>query len=202
MTTNPRLDAALGEGWRRWEETVASTSLPIVLTWLRHRTGAEVARADLEDGVRNLVEADDPEERLLARAELAELLEGVDNPLAETLWEGVLATGYEIADADTIFDGVSHLAALAETAGDLLGAAEWYIEFLNWRRRDEHAADPDQVGTGFEEIVRLADEDGARTAAAQWTYRQAIFTRLLERDPGKAEIGDWERSAPPYQSWA
>jgi hypothetical protein len=202
LTTNPRLDAALAEGWRQWEDAVAKTPRPVVLTWLRHRTGNEIERSDLADGLRGLLGAEDPEERVLARAELAELVEGIDNPLAEALWEGVLAAGYESEDADTIVDGVSHLASLAEEAGDLLGAAEWHIEFLNWRRQDAHVADPDQVGTAFDEVVRLADADGARTAAAQWTYRQALFTRLLERDPDKAEAGDWERDAVPYRSWA
>lgn len=202
LTTNPRLDAALADGWRQWEQAVTRTPLPVVLTWLRHRTGNEITRGDLTDGLRALLDAADTEERVLARAELAELLEGVDDPLAEALWEGVWAGGEESEDADTIFDAVSHLAALAEAAGDLLGAAEWYIDFLNWRRQDEHVADPDQVGAAFDEIVRLAEADGARAAAAQWTYRQAQFTRLLEAAPGAAEAGDWERSPAPYESWA
>lgn len=202
LTTNPRLDAALAEGWRQWEQAVAGTPRPIVLTWLRHRTGNEIARADLTDGLQTLTEATDPEERVVARAELAELLDGVDDPLAEALWEGVFTAGQESEDADTIFDGVSHLAALAERAEDLLGAAEWHITFLNWRRQTGHVSDPEQVETSFDEIVRLADEDGARTAAARWTHRQALFTRLLERSPERAEEGDWEQDATPYRSWA
>lgn len=202
LTTNPRLDAALAEGWRQWEAAVARTPLPVALTWLRYRTGNEIGRDDLTDGLRTLIDAGDPEERVLARAELAELVDGVDNPLAEVLWEGVLAAGYESDDADTIFDALSHLAALAEADGDPLGAAEWHIEFLNWRRRDGNVADPDLVETSFEEIIRLADLDGARAAAAQWTHRQALFTRLLERTPDEAEEGDWEWDRAPYRSWA
>jgi hypothetical protein len=33
-------------------------------------------------------------------------------------------------------------------------------------------------------------------------HRQALFTRLLERNPDVTEEGDWERDATPYRSWA
>lgn len=202
LTTNPRLDAALAEGWRQLEAAIASTPRPIVLTWLRHRTNNEIARADLADGLQNLVDAADAFDRMLARAELAELLDGVDDELAEALWEGVLAAGYESEDGDTIADAVNHLAMLAERAEDLLGAAEWHIEFLNWRRQPGHVSDPELVQTSFDEVIRYAEADGARTAAAQYTHRQASFTRVQERSPDRAEEGDWEQDAAPYRSWA
>nr|MBA2277688.1 hypothetical protein [Chloroflexia bacterium] len=77
-----------------------------------------------------------------------------------------------------------------------------HLHFLNWRRQAERSADPELVQTGFDEVVRLAEQDGARTAAAQFAYRAASFTRLTEADDPRAAEGDWERDRTPYASWA
>jgi hypothetical protein len=50
--------------------------------------------------------------------------------------------------------------------------------------------------------VRLATDDGAQQAAAQYAYRQVGFTKLLDADDPRAVEGDWEADPVPYQSWA
>ena len=108
----------------------------------------------------------------------------------------------EIGDGDLIAEATRRLAALAERNGDPLAAAEFFIEFLNWRRQPEHSSDPEDVEAAFDEIVRLATADGAQQAAAQYTYRQVGFTKLLDADDPRAVEGDWESDALAYQSWA
>lgn len=202
LTTNPRLDTALQQGWQAWEEAVRAAGAAPTTSWLMARAEGELERADLADSVEALLRAEDGEDRATVRAELAELLDGIDDAVAETLWEGVLAHGAATDDAETIFDASSHLATIAENTGDPLAAAEYHIAFLNWRRQPGHVADPELVQTSFDEIIRLAEIDGAQTAVAQFTFFQANFTRLAESDDDAATEGDWERDFPPYSSWA
>lgn len=206
LTTNPRLDTALHHGWQAWEEAVTAAGAPATAAWLHARAHGEVGRDELADAVATLIDAEDSDDRATARAELAELLGGIDDAVAETLWEGVLAHGQATGDAETLFDATSHLAAIAEESGDPLTAAEYHIDFLNWRRQPDHSADPELVQTSFDEIIRLAERDGAQTAAAEFTYRQATFTRLTEADAADADNnateGDWEQDAAPYVGWS
>ena len=106
------------------------------------------------------------------------------------------------ADGDLMAEATRRLATLAERYGDPLAAAEFFIEFLNWRREPGHSSDPEDVEVAFDEIVRLANADGAQKAAAQYAYRQVGFTSLLDADDPRAVEGDWETDSFPYQSWA
>jgi hypothetical protein len=202
LTTDAQLDVALRLGWERWEAAAANTGADGVAGWLAHRLGDPEMKRELLDPVRGLLSATDPDERALSRAELAELLEGEDDFVSDTLWEGVLAYGRDADDAEVIFDATTHLATIAEEHGDPLAAAEYYLDFLNWRRQPGHGSDPEAVETAFEEVIRLALLDGEQSAPALFEYRQAAFTRLLDADDERATEGDWERDPAPYTSWA
>ena len=208
LTTNPRLDTALQLGWQAWEDSVVSAGQAASTAWLHARANGEIGREEIGESVAALLDAEDGDDKVTARAELAELVGGIDDAVAETLWEGVLAHGMATEDAETLFDATSHLAAIAEASGDPLAAAEYHIDFLNWRRQPDHSADPELVQSSFDEVIRLAEHDGAQTAAAQFTFRQATFTRLTESDdadpdaPPPAIEGDWEDDATPYVGWS
>jgi len=146
---------------------------------------------------------DDPDEAADALFGLAELAEETeDELLADTLWEGVLDLSRGADDGDLMAEATRRLAALAERNGDPLAAAEFYIEFLNWRRQPGHSSDPEDVEVAFDEIVRLATADGAQQAAAQYAYRQVGLTKLLEADDPRAVEGDWDTDSLPYQTWS
>jgi hypothetical protein len=146
---------------------------------------------------------DDPDEAADALFALAELAEETgDDLLADTLWEGVLDRGRAAGDGDLIAEASRRLSGLAGRLGDPIAAAEFLIDFLNWRRQPGHASDPEDVETAFEEIVRLAEADGAQRAAAEYAYRQVGFTRLLDTDDPRAVEGDWEPDSAAYESWA
>jgi hypothetical protein len=125
-----------------------------------------------------------------------------DDLLADTLWEGALDKARTWGDGDLVAEATRRLAALAERLGDPLAAAEFSIEFLNWRRQTGHTSDPEDVENAFDEIIRLAELDGEPRAAAEYAYRQVGFTRLLDADDPRAVEGDWEASSQPYEPWA
>jgi len=202
FTLNPRLDASLAEGWQAWETAARAAGAVAVSGWLAQRLGRPQLRADLQPDVGAFLTAEDPETRGSAIADLAELVEGEDDAVADTLWEALLALGTEQADPDTIGEAISHLAAIAEDHADPLAAAEYHIEFLNWRRQPGHASDPEAVGDAFDEIIRLAGVDGNPQAVAIWEFRLAAFTRLDEADDDRTYAGEWERTPAPYESWA
>ena len=202
LTADPRLDTAVAKGWEPFAAAIAAAGSARAARWLARRAGD----ADLAESAEPLfaaVAGDDPEERgeaLLALAEIAEEVE--DDALADAFWEGALESAEETDDADAIAEATGGLAALAERLGDPLAAAEYRIAFLNWRRRPGHASDPEAVEEAFDEIVRLAQHDGAQKDAAVWAYRQARYTRLLEADDERAVEGDWEADPAPYSGWA
>jgi len=202
LTVSSSLDAALHEGWEAWDAAARQAGPDRVSAWLAHRLDWPALRTEVLETVHAFLSTDDEEERAMLRAELAEIAESRDDFLADTLWEGVLAAGLTLDDPDLIFEATGHLAALAEAQGDLLAAAEHYIDFLNWRRQDEHTSDVEAVETAFDEIIRLARLDGDQRAAALFEFRQAAFTRLAEVDEDRAMVGDWERDPTPYRSWA
>jgi hypothetical protein len=202
LTVSPKLDAALQGGWQAWEETARSEGPDKVANWLSRRLRNPALKADLIESIETALASDEAEDRALAWAEIAEIAEGHDDLLADTLWEGVLSAGLDADDAELIFDATSHLAAIAEDHADPLAAAEYYLDFLNWRRREEHSSEIDAVETAFEEVIRLARFDGEQRAAALFEYRQAQFTRLADTDDDRATTGDWERDPAPYLSWA
>ncbi len=201
LTTDPRLDAAVSRGWEAWEAAAREAGAEAVAAWSARRLGDPDLRPEILLPIRALLDCRDAEACAEARLELAELVEG-DAPLADTLWEGVLAHARDTADPDLLAEATARLAAIAEQHGDPLAAAEYHIEFLNWRRQPGHASDPEAVETAFDEVVRLAELDAAHEAAARFTYRQAAYTRLLDAGDDRAVDGDWEQDPTPYESWA
>ena len=202
LTTNPRLDAAVQAGWEPWVDAARAAGVGPVAAWLANRAGDATAAIELRPAVAAAL-GGAAEQAAEALAELAELAEGSDDVLADTLWEGVLAAGRAAEDADALFEATVRLAALAEGHGDLLAAAEYWIGFLNWRREEGHASDPEQVETAFDEVVRLAELDGAQKEAALFGFRQAGYTRLLEAEDERSTAGDWETAGTgPYKGWA
>ncbi|MCD6034131.1 MAG: hypothetical protein K0S78_6317 [Thermomicrobiales bacterium] len=202
LTRSPRLDNALRLGWESFSRTLAAAGPRDAARWLSARTGdpqlAEVAEPLLTSALGR--DPDEAADALFGLAELAEETE--DELLADTLWEGVLDRARVIGEGDLVAEATRRLAALAERNGDPLAAAEFFIEFLNWRRQPGNSSDPEDVEVAFDEIVRLATADGAQQAAAQYAYRQVGFTKLLDADDPRAVDGDWESDAPAYQSWA
>lgn len=201
LTRSPRLDNALRFGWDAFSRTLAASGAEEAARWLAARVHdpelADVAKPLLESSIS--ADLEESAEALFTLAELAE--ETGDDLLADTLWEGVLARARDANNEDLIIEATRRLAALAERLGDPLAAAEFFIAFLNWRRQDGHAADPDDVLDAFNEIVRLAEVDGARKAAAEYEYRQAGFARVLEAEDPRAVEGDWEPGRPAYEAW-
>jgi hypothetical protein len=201
LTANPRLDAALQSGWEAWEAAAKSTGPDGVLAWLKARLELPPDGGDISGPIQELLTATDPEQQAVARTELAEIFEGDDDALADTLWEGVLSYGLDARDADYVFEASSHLARIAEELGDPLAAAEYFIDFLNWRRQPEHSSEIEQVEVAFEETIRLAEIDDDPRAVAVFAHRQAQYNRLAEADDDRATNGDWESSPEPYSSW-
>jgi hypothetical protein len=172
------------------------------MRWLSQRADLSEQLEDVREVVTALLEATDPDEIVGLQSELAELVTGDDDIVAEVLAEGVLAHGIATGDAEVIVDAVGHLAELAESAGDPLTAAEYHVDFLNWRRQPDHSSDPESVASAFDEIVRLAELDGATQAAAIYGFRQVAFQRVADADGETAYTGDWDPTSPPYEGWS
>jgi len=202
FTPSPRLDAALTRGSGDWLSAARALGLPGTLRWLTLRADLSEQLEDVGETLAALLEAIDPDETVALLSELAELVTGDDDGLAEVLAEGVLAHGIAVGDAEVIVDAVGHLAELAEEAGDPLTAAEYHVDFLNWRRRPEHSSDPEWVAAAFDEIVRLAGLDGATQAAAIFGFRQAAFQRIADGEAEAATAGDWDPKSAPYEIWS
>ena len=202
LTRSPRLDNALRRGWQPFARTLSASGADDAARWLAARAGD----ADLADIAEPLFAAalePDPEDAADALFALAELAEEIDDDLlADTLWEGALDRARSAAEGDLVAEATRRLAALAERLGDPLAAAEFFIAFLNWRREAGHTSDPDDVEDAFDAIIRLATIDGAPKAAAEYSYRQVQFTRLLDAEDERAVEGDWEPDPRPYQTWA
>lgn len=202
LTTDPSLDQALQGGWEAWQAASRRAGAAAVASWVAQRGGDPALRAEVAPLVEAVLTASDPQEAIEARIEFAEFAEGLDELLADTLWEGVLAAARDTDDGDAYAEATSRLAAIAESLGDPLAAAEYHLEFLNWRRQAGHTSDPEAVETAFDEVVRLAERDGNPKAVAVFSFRQAGYTRLLEDGDDRAVEGDWERDPAPYLSWS
>ena len=202
LTTSPKLDAAVEGGPAAWDAAAREAGVGPVAGWISQRLGDLGLKRELLGPVRSFLEAEDDEDAALARAELAELVEDQDDALADLLWEGVLTYGRAADDAETIAEATTHLANIAEALNDPLAAAEYWLEFLNWRREPGHTSDPEAVEIAFDEVIRLASRDGDPKSSALFQYRQAAFTRLWEADDDRAGEGDWESDSAPYTSWA
>ena len=201
FTVSPRLDSALGRGSDDWLTAARVLGVAGTLRWLAQRADLAEQLEDIRDVVEALLAAADYDEAVGLMSELAELVTGDDDVLAEVLAEGVLAHGIAIGDAEVIVDAVGHLAELAETAGDPLTAAEYHVDFLNWRRQPDASSDADSVATSLDEIVRLAELDGAPQAAAIYAFRQVAYQRVVDADGEAATTGDWDPKAPAYEGW-
>lgn len=202
LTLNPRLDAAMAEGYVAWERAAREAGVNRATAWASQRAGDELPKNDLREYIAALIEAEDEDEATFARAELAELLEEHDDELADLLWERVLERGFETDDPDLVFESSAHLAGIAEDLGEVLAAAEYFIEFLNWRRQPGATSDTESVQTAFDEVIRLAEMDNEQRVAAIYTYRQARFTRLADAADERATAADWEDDRAPYGSWS
>jgi hypothetical protein len=202
FTLDPRLDRAAIESAEAWEAAARAVGVKRTAAWLAQRLHDPQGLADITAAVDDLLGADDGEDFIQARAELAELMEGSDDPLAERLWESIRDYAVEQDDGETLASATAQLAAIAEDQGDLLGAAEYHLAFLNWRRAPARASDPEDVQMSFDEVVRLAELDGEPQAAAMYSFRQARFSRWADAEDERASEGDWEPTGEPYASWS
>jgi hypothetical protein len=201
LTTNPRLSFALHGSGTDLERAMEAVGIDQTRTWLRNRVGDEIDPADLDAALRAWFDAGDDDSRLMARVELAELIGETDEATSELLWEASLRDGYERGDAELAFDAVANLARIAEEAGDPLAAAEYHIEFLNWRRQDEHVSDPEFVHQAFEAVSRLAEIERQSGVAARYEFAHAQFSKVEDADDERATEGDWAPSSPAFTSW-
>lgn len=202
LTADPGLDVALQGGWEVWLAALGAAGATRGGRWLAQRAGDAELRDGATDLVAALLEAADDDERAEGWVGLGELADEIDDSvLADVAWEGALAAGRATDNPDQIVAATTKLAAIAEAYGDLLAAAEFSIDFLNWRRQPGHVSDAEDVEEAFDQIVRLATADGARQEAAIFEYRQAAYTRLLEAEDERAVAGDWESDPAPYVGW-
>lgn len=201
LTTNPRLSFALHGSGTDLERAMEAVGLQQVKAWILNRVGGEIEDQDLAAALDAWFGAESADDRVIARVELAELIGDADEATSELLWEASLRDGYERADAELAFDAVANLARVAEQSGDPLAAAEYFIEFLNWRRQDGRVSDPEFVHQAFEEIVRLAELERQAAVAARYEAAHARYGRVEDTDDDRAAEGDWSPDAPPYTGW-
>lgn len=202
LTMSPRLDAGLRAGWPAWYAALQREEFDRLVAWLKQRSAGDIPSDQLDELAQGIVDAQDSESRALAAADLAELIEEDDPELADVLWEGVSAAGRELGDADLIYEAALRQAAIAELYADPLAAAEFFLDFLNWRRDDGHVSDPELVFSAFDEIIRLAEADGEPAAAALFAHAQAAFGRVVDADAPEAHLGDWDPQSGPFEPWA
>lgn len=201
LTVDVGLDHALTGGWSAWRSVASNRQPAAVARWLNSRLPEGVQPDDVEEPLLTLLSDSPAEDRALAAADLAELFEADDPVFASVLWEAVLDAGRETSDAELMFEGASRLAGIEEAFGDPLSAAEYYVEFLTWRRQNDHASDPESVLTAFDEIIKLAEEDDSPLSVAHFTYQQAQFMRTVEAESPAAEVGDWSPATPAFAAW-
>lgn len=201
LTTDPRLDQAAVQSAANWETASRKVGAVRAAAWLARRLDDPDSRDAIAEAVEQLLTSDAEDELAESRIELAELIEGCDDLLAETLLEAVREYGVATDDGEMLASISAQLAAIAERQGDTLTAAGYHLDFLNWRRQPGHVSDPDDVQASFDELVRYADIDGEPAASALFTYRQAAFSRLSDAEDDRATEGDWERDGSPYEGW-
>lgn len=203
LSIDPRLDLSLHAGIDVWEADVARRGAEGTAKWLMHRSaGAELDKELVLEAIENLLLSEDPHDRALARAEIAEIAQPEDVELAEALWFAVRDYAYQASDADLIAEASSHIAEIAMESDDPTTAAEVWIDFLNWRREPDSTSDPDTVLTAFDEIIRAAEMDGAQAVAARYGYMQVQFQALVETDDPRATVGNWLAHEDALESWS
>jgi hypothetical protein len=203
LSVDPRLDLALQTGIADWEDAVAKRGATATAKWLLHRTaGADLDMEIAIEAIENLLLSEDPHDRALARAEIAELAQPADPGLAEPLWFAVREYAFESNDADLLVEACSHISEIAIELDDPTSAAETWIDFLNWRREPDSTSDPESVLTAFDEIIRAADIDGAQAESARFGYMQVQFQRLVDAGDPRATVGNWLDHDKPIESWS
>jgi hypothetical protein len=195
------LDAALTKGWTGWIETARKKGIERTAEWLLRRGETGLDLSDLEPLLETLLESSVPFERAMAASELAELTELEDDAMAATLWEGVMVSGREAGDSEVYFEGLSQLAEIELEYGDPQAAAALYIDFLNWAREPGHSTEAEAILTAFDQIIELAEGDGAPTASAEYAHAQTRFFRSVDGDDSRIVSGNWEANGDEYVVW-
>lgn len=201
FTTNPRLSLALHGSGPEFEQAMESVGMEQTINWLRNRASDAVEEEMLREMVQAWFEAETPEERVMPRVELAEVLAEADDETAELLWDASMRDAFDRNDSEQALDAVAQLAQIAENNGDALTAAEFYIEFLNWRRQEAHVSDPEYVHQAFEEVIRLAELESQAAVAARFGHAHAQFTRVDDQESETATEGDWAPETGPFKGW-
>ena len=203
FSADPRLDQALTNGLDAWEAEVAERGVLATGKWLMQR-GPEI-RLDREmvyEAIENLLTSERADDLMLARAELAEIVQRADLALADLLWFAVRDLAMDMNDADMIAEASTHIAAIAFEVEEPTTAAEVWIDFLNWRREPGSSSDPDTVLTAFDVIIRAAEMDGAQADAARYGYLQVQFQALVDAADERATVGNWLPDDQPYVVWS
>jgi hypothetical protein len=195
------LDAALTKGWTGWIETARKKGIERTAEWLLRRGETGLDLSDLEPLLETLLESSVPFDRAMAASELAELTEVEDDAMAATLWEGVMVSGREAGDSEVYFEGLSQLAEIELEYGDPQAAAALYIDFLNWAREPGHSTEAEAILTAFDQIIELAEGDGAPTASAEYAHAQTRFFRSVDGDDSRIVSGNWEANVDEYVVW-
>jgi hypothetical protein len=195
------LDAALTKGWTGWIETARKKGIERTAEWLLRRGETGLDLSDLEPLLETLLESSVPFDRAMAASELAELTEVEDDAMAATLWEGVMVSGREAGDSEVYFEGLSQLAEIELEYGDPQAAAALYIDFLNWAREPGHSTEAEAILTAFDQIIELAEGDGAPTASAEYAHAQTRFFRSVDGDDSRIVSGNWEANGDEYVVW-
>lgn len=195
------LDAALSKGWQNWIEVARQKGIERTGEWLLRRSEGGLDLSDLEPLLESLLESTSPFDRAMAASELAELTEVDDDAIAATLWECVLLSGREADDSEVYFEGLSQLAEIEIEYGDPQAAAALYIDFLNWAREPGHASEAETILTAFDQIIGLAEADGAPAAAADFAHAQTQFFRAIDGDDSRIVSSGWGSPGVPYVAW-
>ena len=195
------LDAALTKGWGAWIDAARAKGIERTAEWLLRREDSGLDLSDLEPLLETLLESTSPFDRAMAASELAELTELEDDAVAATLWEGVLVSGREAEDSEVYFEGLAQLAEIELEYGDPQAAAALYIDFLNWAREPGRSAEAETILTAFDQIIQLAEGDGAPSASAEFAHAQTRFFRSIDGDDSRIVSGNWEPNDNPYAVW-
>ena len=195
------LDHALNRGWTGWIETARKKGVERTTEWLLRRDETGLDPEELEPLIQSVLQSEAPFDRALAASELAEYIEVEDDAMAATLWEGVLVSGKEANDSEVYFEGLSQLAEIESEYGDPQAAATLYIDFLNWAREPNHSTESEAIFTAFDQLIMLAEGDGAQTEAADFGHAQTRFFRFVNGDDAHIVSEDWDPGREPYVVW-
>lgn len=195
------LDLALTQGWDGWIEVARKKGVDRTTEWLARRDETGLDLEELEPLIEAVLESESPFDRAMAASELAEYLEVDDDAMAATLWDGVLRSGREANDSEVYFEGLSQLAEIELEYGDPQAAAALYLDFLNWTREPGHSTEAEAIFSAFDQLIQLAETDGAQTAAAEYGHAQTRFYRFVDGDDGRIVSEDWDSGRNHYVVW-